>query len=192
MRLGNGLSFLIGLNLIKIDACMLPDQISHGDSAPGRSQIDFLALIINYHGTGNLQSHGGYELFHQVHHVGVVSESLIQLDHGKFGIVLVVNAFVAEVLAHIIDFLEAGDNQSLQIELRCDPQVHINIQGVMMGRKGTGCRAAGDGGQDRRFYFQIAPVIQEAADFGYDPAALEEGFFHFRIGNDVDFPAAVS
>ena len=54
------------------------------------------------------------------------------------------------------DFVEAADEQALQIKLRRDAQVKIEPERLVMGPERLGRRAAGDGLQHRRFHFEKA------------------------------------
>ncbi len=62
------------------------------------------------------------------HRVLVVGICLVPLEHGELGLVLVGHALVAEVLADLIDALQAADDESLQIELRGDAQVELGVE----------------------------------------------------------------
>ena len=49
------------------------------------------------------------------HHGVVVGVGLVELEHGEFGVVLDVYAFVAEVVADFVDALEAADDEALEV-----------------------------------------------------------------------------
>ena len=55
--------------------------------------------------------------------VVVVGVGLVPLEHRELGVVLGRDALVAEVLADLVDALEAADDQPLEVELGGDPQV---------------------------------------------------------------------
>ena len=74
-----------------------------------------------------------------------------------------VHALVAENAADLVHPIHAADDQPLQGQLRGDAHVHVNVQGVVVGDKGTGGSAAGDGVQHGGLHFDVAHVVQVVA-----------------------------
>ena len=102
-----------------------------------------------------------------------------------------VHTLVAEDPADLIHPLQAAHNAHLQMQLRGDAQVHVQIQGVVVGDKGPGGRAAGSGIEHRGLHLDEALGIEPVADLRDDTAALDKGLPHFRIHDQVHKPLPV-
>ena len=79
----------------------------------------------------------------QVHHVVVVAERLVGLEHRELGVVAGVEALVAEDAADLEDPVHAADDQPLERQLERDPQVHVDVERVVVGDERLRRRAAG-------------------------------------------------
>jgi hypothetical protein len=84
------------------------------------------------------------------HDVLVVRVGLVPLDHRELGVVLVGDALVAEVLAQLVDALQAADDEALEVQLGGDAQVEVAVQRVVVGDERARQRAAVERLQDRR------------------------------------------
>ena len=62
--------------------------------------------------------------------IAVVGVRFVPLEHRELVRVLVRDALVAEVLADLVDALEAADDQALQVELGRDPEVEVPLEVV--------------------------------------------------------------
>ena len=85
-----------------------------------------------------------HQALQQLHHGAVVGVGLVALHHGELGVVLAVDALVAEVAVDLEDLLQAADQQPLQVEFGRDAQVEVHVQRVVVRLKGPGGRPAGD------------------------------------------------
>ncbi len=103
------------------------------------------------------------ELLGQSHQVAVIAISLIELEHGELGIVLGGDPFIAEIAVDLVHAVEPADHQSLQIKLRGNAQVEVEIEGIVMGDERARGGAAGDGLHHGRFHFDVAARIEEVA-----------------------------
>ncbi len=65
------------------------------------------------------------------------------------------DTLVTEIPVDLKHAIETADHQALQVELGSDAQKQIHLQGIMVGHKRFGCRAAGDRLHHRRFNFQV-------------------------------------
>ena len=74
------------------------------------------------------------------------------------------DALVAEVLADLVDALEAADDQALEVELGGDPQVERLVELVVVRRERPRERAAVARLQDRRLDLDEAVLVERAAD----------------------------
>ena len=91
---------------------------------PWRREVE-LALVADRLG------HGVHEPLAPLGHVEVVRVGLVPLEHRELGVVRGVDALVAEVLADLVDALQAADDQALEVELGGDPQVEVAVQRVV-------------------------------------------------------------
>ena len=98
--------------------------------------------------------------------VVVVGVRLVPLEHRELRVVLERDALVAEVLADLVDALEAADDQALEVELGGDPQVQVAVELVVVGDERARRRAAVERLQDRRLDLDEAGVVEEAAHRG--------------------------
>ena len=84
------------------------------------------------------------EALGELHHVVVVGERLVGLEHRELGVVAGVDALVAEDAADLEDPLEPADDQPLEVQLERDAQVEVDVERVVVGdeRPGGGARRA--------------------------------------------------
>src|SRR5690606_12579787 len=116
----------------------------------------------------------------QFHHIVVIRESLVRLQHGKFGIMLEANALVAEVLPNFKDSLQAANQQALQVQLVRNAQIEITLRPVMMGHKGLGSGAAVEWLKDGGFDLDEATALHKAANRTHHATAEDEDAPHLR------------
>src|SRR5205085_11380255 len=88
-------------------------------------------------------------LFAEVHHAVHVHVGAVEFEHGEFGIPAIADAFVAEVAVEFINLLEAADEQTLQIQLRRDARVELDVERVVMRLKRLRGCARCDGREHR-------------------------------------------
>ena len=81
----------------------------------------------------------------------------------EFRVVLSVHALVAEDAADLINLVKAADNQTFQVQLQRDAQVHVHVQGVVVGDERPCSGAACDVVQDRGLHLQVALGVEEAS-----------------------------
>src|SRR5215216_3419978 len=115
-------------------------------------------------------------LLAKIHHPVHVHISAVKLKHCEFGIVCAVNAFVTEIAVDLVDLLEAADDETLEIEFWRDAGVELDAERVMVSLE----RLRGCTGrlccQHRRFDFDVAVVVEEAAQLADDARAALEDF----------------
>ena len=103
-----------------------------------------------------------------------------------------VHTLVAEVFAQFIYTVETTYDQLLEVEFRCDTQVEINIQRVVVCDKRT-CRcAARNRLQNRGLNLQIASLVEELAHGADDLAALDEDILHLRIDDQIHIALTIT
>ncbi len=128
----------------------------------------------------------------QLHQVAVVGVGLVKLQHRELGVVLRGDPFVPEVAVDLVDPINAPDDEPLQVELRGDAEVEVQVQRVVVGDEGAGRRAAGDGLHHRRLHLQEAPRVQELADLLHEAAPQPEDRPGFLVHDQIEIALAVA
>src|SRR5262249_41906180 len=118
---------------------------------------------------------------HQFHVVFVVLESRHGFDHGEFGVMAAVNAFVAEVAADRKDLIESGGDEALQVELVRDRKVHGVIQRVDVSAEGLGRAAAVLRLNNGRVKFEEAAAAKKITDNEIHASDSGESLALFRV-----------
>src|SRR5215207_4324416 len=111
-----------------VDARRLGDRLAQLEPPPGRGEVE-RALV------ADLARDEADQLLQFRRYVLVVGVGLVPLEHRELGVVLVGDALVAEVLAELVDLLQAAHDQPLQVELGGDPQVELAVEGVVLGHE---------------------------------------------------------
>ena len=124
-----------------VDATRLTDRVAQRDPAPGRGEVDFLLPALQLGRTEDGLGDAGDQVLEADGGVVVVRVGLVPLEHRELGVVLVGDPLVAEVLAELVDPVDAADDQALEVELGRDPQEEVAVKRVVMGgeraRKGA-------------------------------------------------------
>ena len=131
-------------------------------------------------------------LLDPVHEVAIVGVRQVQLEHREFGVVLRREALVAEVAVDLVDALEAADHQALQVQLRRDAQVHVQVERVVVrlerARRGT----ARDRLHHRRLDLEEVERVQEVAQVADDARAGAEHAAALLVHDEIDVALAVA
>ncbi len=122
----------------------------------------------------------------------VVAIGLVELEHGELGVVLGGDTLVAEVAVDLVDAVEAADDQALQIKLRRDAQLEVDIQRVVVRRKWPCRRPTRNRVHHRRLDFEVAARIEELAHRAQHRGPLHKNLAHIGIRKQVDVPLAVA
>ena len=190
LRCGAGL--LEGLNPVEIDAGVLLDRVDHRDPLERLAEIHLDPVVGDGGGAEHLLRDVAVEVLGQVHHPVVVGVGLVELHQGEFRVVAGVEALVAENAADLVDLFQAADNEALEVELNRDAELQVLVEGVEVGLKGPGRRAAGVGNQHGGLDLEEALAVQIAADAADDFGAVDEGFAHVLVHDEVDVPLPVA
>ena len=110
----------------------------------------------------------------------IVRVRLVKLQHRELGIVVRGEPFVAEVAVDLVDALQPAHHQPLQIQLRRDAQVQIDVQRVVVRDERTRRRAAVERLHHRRLHFDEAARFQLPAQRRDDARPRDEHLAHFR------------
>jgi hypothetical protein len=102
------------------------------------------------------------------------------------------DALVAEVLAELVDPLEASHDQPLEVQLRGDPQIEVAVQRVVVGGEGPRQRTAVERLQDRRLDLDECVRVQVGAHRRDDSRPVDEQPAGVLTCDQVELPAAVA
>ena len=75
------------------------------------------------------------EVLGECHHLFVVREGLVQLTGCELWIMGLVDAFIAVVLADLVDLVHAPHQELLEVELRSDPHEELRLQVIVVGHE---------------------------------------------------------
>lgn len=175
-----------------VDAGGFFDGVGHGDAAPWLFEVDGVFAVLEDGGAEHLARNGAEEVFGEVHHGFVVAVGLIHFEQGEFRVVAGVDAFVAENAADFVHAFHAADDKALEMELKGDAHVEVDIEGVVVGDERTRVGTAGDGVQHWGFDFEEGLAVEVAADGGDDLGAHDEGVLHVGIHDEVDVALAIT
>jgi hypothetical protein len=105
--------------------------------------------------------------------------------------VVAVHPLVTEILAHLVDFVEAAYDQPLEVEFVGNAQVERHVEGVVVGLERARGGAAVQWLQHRCFDLQKAAAVQKAAQLTKGQCAEPEHIAHFGIDGQVYVAAAI-
>ena len=149
-------------------------RLDEGQPRPRRLQVDLVPLELDDGRAQHLARDVLEQLLDSHHRVVVVGIGLVPLEHRELGLVLVRDALVAEVLADLVDTLQAADDEPLEVELGRDPQVEIGVELVRV-RDERMCEGAAVARlEDGRLDLDEAGVVQVAPDGRDDPRSRRE------------------
>src|SRR5215469_7631183 len=171
---------------------VLDDGLLDGEPAERLAQIVGTSLV------GDLlravqrvgETAGGF--LDPVHEVAVVGVRQVQLEHRELGIVLGRHALVAEVAVYLVHALEPADDQALQIQLRGDAQVHVQIECVVVGTERPRRRPARYRLHHRRLDLEEVERIEEITQVAHDARARTEHVAAGFADDEVNVALAVT
>mmetsp|Transcript_45048 Transcript_45048/g.75791 ORF Transcript_45048/g.75791 Transcript_45048/m.75791 type:complete len:245 (-) Transcript_45048:852-1586(-) len=176
----------------KVDTSGLSHEVVHGHAAPGARQTDGRASILKLSGPQALLGDAHNHLLGQLHHVVVVGIRLICLHRRELRVVPGRDPFIAEDAADLVHTLEAAHHEALQVQLRCDAQCEVHVEGVVVGLEGLGLGTPGLAVQSRRLDLQEALGIQDVAERGCYLRTQPECLPDLRAGDEVQLALAVT
>ncbi len=158
------LCFLIRLDPGEINACVLLHGIDHGDAFKRLRHIDYSPVVADHGASADLLSQIAEHALGEFHHALIIGIGLIELHQRELGIVAGIHTLVSENAADLIDALQTAHDQSLQIQLQGDAQLHILVQRIEMRLERSGCSTAGVRHQHGRLHLDEIPAVQELPD----------------------------
>ena len=102
------------------------------------------------------------------------------------------HAFVAEVLAELVDPLEAAHDEPLEVELGGDAEVEVAIERVVVRDERARRRAAVERLQHGRFDLEKARVVEASANACHHAGARDEALARRRVRHQIEVALAVS
>ncbi len=188
---GNRL-FIIGHKFGKINAGEFFNSLYHRHSRKRGFQIDIRAAVRDMQCAAGVLRRLADQRLRDIHHTVVIRIRLIEFYTGKFGIVANIHTLVSEVSADLIHSFHAAHDQPFQIKFRCDAQVHIQIQRIVMRDKRPCRRAAGDRIEHRGFHLNESVAVQIIPDGSDDLGAFDEGILNAGIHDHIQIAFSVS
>ena len=132
------------------------------------------------------------KLFNEIHHALVIGECLIKLDGGEFGVVLGIHTLVTEDSAYLVNAVHTADDESLEVKLGFDTEIHIHVERVEVRLKVTCGSRDLDGKKDGSIYLEEALIVEDCARFLEDLGALHEGFLYVGVDDEVNVTLTVT
>jgi len=191
-RLGGLDGLLVGADRHKVDAQVLLHRLRHRQAAEAPCETDVVALPGDVGRSENGLGRAGEQILEQIHHVVEIGVGLVELDRGELRVVLGVHALVAEDAADLVHAVEPAHNEALEVQLRRDAEVHIDVERVVVRDKGSGRRAAGDGVEHRGLDLHIAAVVEELAQVLDELAADLKVAAHLGVDDQIDVALTVA
>ena len=99
---------------------------------------------------------------------------------------VLVHALVAEVLANLIDTLEAAHDETLQVQLCGNTAIEVDVQTVVVCDEGTCACTTSNALQDGSLYLGITSLIQTLAQGADNLCTLQEGFLNTLVYDEVN------
>ena len=161
-------------------------------AAPFGLEVDLSAVAAGDDRTADGPRRIDHERAGEIGHRVVGAVCLVDLEHHELGVVRVVDAFVAECLADLVNPVDAADEGALEVEFDRDAQQHVFVEGVDVGAERTRGSAAVGVLEDRRLDLDEVVTVesrpQGLQDFGLSP----DVFAGFGTDDQVDIthPAA--
>ena len=130
-------------------------------------------------------------MLRQIHHAAVIGVCLIKLEHRELGIVPRRNPLIPEVAINLVHAVEPANREPLQIQLRRNPQIKIDVQRVVMRHKRPCDRASRDGLHHRRFDFNETASAEKIPHGLNQLRALQKNFAYLGIHEQIDIPLPI-
>ena len=120
----------------------------------------------------------------------VVRVRLIGLQQRELGVVAEVDALIAKCPTQLEDPLDTADAQTLEIQLRGDAQIQVEVVGVDVGEERPGVRPAVNLLQDRRLDLQKPLADQGFTNGLQHTAASTDQVAGLGVDRQIDVPGA--
>lgn len=117
------------LTLRKLNSENIFKSLHHWDSLEGRSKVNLdcvelvlwpIGVILNLERSVNLHDHLGNHVLSKLHHIVVISISLIELASSKLRVMSEIDALVSELLSDFEYSVNSSNNKLLEVQLWSD------------------------------------------------------------------------
>ncbi len=176
----------------RLGACVTAQSILQREALPRGREIDVVYAPAQAQTAGDFGGELAEQLFGHLHELTVVGVGHVEFEHREFGIVLRGHAFVAEHPRQLEDALEPADHQPLEVELGSDPQIEVEVEGVVVRDERPCGGAPGDELHHRSLDLDELARGEVFTDLLQDHGALAEDGRHLRIGDQVEIALAVA
>ena len=102
------------------------------------------------------------------------------------------NAFVPKVPIQFENFVEPADEQLLEKQLRCNAQVKIESERLVMCLEWLCRRAAGHRLQNRRFHFKKSAVFEKTPCLAHNRGALQKNLTRPFVSQKIEIALAIT
>jgi hypothetical protein len=103
-----------------------------------------------------------------------------------------IHALISELSAHLIDSVQSTDDEHLEVELRSDTEVHIQVKIVVVSNERLGGGTTGLGVKHGGLDSDEIPVIEPAADVGVDLGTGDEDVSDIVVHHEIEVALAES
>ena len=162
------------------------------DAGPRRRQVELVAVEAHRRAAGGLERDRRDHRLEETHHVLVVGVGLVALQHRELGVVVGVDALVAEDAAELVHLVHAAHDEPLEVELGGDAQVQPPVERAVLGHERLGHGARRHGDQHGRVHFEEAALVEEAAHRRDDLAPGAHDVVHVAVRDQVQVALAVA
>ncbi len=156
------------------ETAVLLEEVEHGGTPPRCREVKLASVIDDRGGAQELLGQVVHEFLDKHHDVAVVGIRLVELEHRELGVVAGRQPLVAKHPGNLEHPLKATHGKPLEVQLRGDAQVQVNVEGVVVGGEracgGTTRNRVEHGGLD----LDEVPILEPAAHQRHGPAAQRE------------------
>ena len=103
-----------------------------------------------------------------------------------------VHTLVAEVLAELVNTVETADDKLLEVELRSDSHIEVDIECVVVSDERTSRCTSRNGLQNRGLNFEVALRVEELAHSRDNLRALNEDVANVGVNRQIDITLAIA
>ena len=127
--------------------------------------------------------------FHQVFHIRI---GHVKLANGKLGIVGHIDTLVPEHTTNFVHAIKSADDQLLEVQLRRDTEIQIEVEIVMMSDEWLGCSASSKHRHHRSLDLHKTEIVEEPSNVVDDSAARDENVTRVFAHDEVKISLPVS
>mmetsp|Transcript_15884 Transcript_15884/g.31125 ORF Transcript_15884/g.31125 Transcript_15884/m.31125 type:complete len:266 (+) Transcript_15884:2233-3030(+) len=182
--------------LWNLDVQSLFQPFDHTDAFEGGGEVNINQLaidgILQMVGSMDAHYHARDHFFGDFEQVVVIFVGPVKLTGREFGIVSHINAFVAELTADFVDSVQASHNKLLQIELRRNAHVHVQIQVIVKSLERFGSGTTSDHVHHRRLHFEEAASVKKPSNVIDNFAPNVEIVPHVLVEHQIEVTLAVA